>query len=257
MIRALIVLMALGQVVAGGGHRKVFTSGGGGRPAFTNIFVADTSPLCGSSGTTCANGNGLHTLTDVVAGSNATQTSTGNQPIWNAASSGSAINGKATFTPALGLWMNQSTIGTISAPVSFYAVFRLGPLTDNQGIYGGSATGSVEWRISNSGQQQFLSSGTVLLGTGTTTYSSGTVYGLAVTYNPSTGAGAFYKCSGGTATSDGTFTNASSFTTATNNIGASEAVTDYFLGDIAETGNLIGTASITGVCSWLNTQYGI
>lgn len=216
------------------------------------------SNTCGS-GVACTNGAGINTLVDqgTVGGKNLSQATTAKQPIYTTG----AVNGLAA-----GAWASASTQYVEAAtPIggssfSGFAVFKLTSTGVNQAIFGNNITGSaVEWRINSSNHQELLAQNVASICTGTATFTTGTWYAIAFTYNSSTGACNLYTISGGTATSDGSATSAQTVTNGIADIGVG-AATDYFNSMIAEAAlstSVWSGSDLAANASYIHTTYGI
>ena len=207
--------------------------------------------LCAGPVSCTTNGQTLLSFADLVASNTATA-ATGTPPtyltsavnslpgfVFNGASSGNQTMAMATAIP--------------SSPTTYtlYAILDPTSFSHNSAIISGTSTSSLIWYFNTSGQQAFFGGTTI---TGTTTYSTGSYITIVLTYSGSSYA--FYKCSGGSCTSDGTGTQAQTILSASGSIG-DDSFNDFLNANVAEIGILIGTASNSGIGAWSQCKYGI
>jgi hypothetical protein len=208
-----------------------------------------------AAGTTVAtNGSGVNNLAEIVASNAATQSTGGLQPIYNT----NQINTLPAMTYN-GFTSNRVlTFGT-SIPITvttytFFAVVQPATSGASLAIIGGQP-GAMEYRINSSLHQELLVAGVVSLGVGTATISTTSPTTVVGQWNSTSGAWAFFICSGGTCSSDGSGTQAGALTQPTNLIGEGDGG-DSFNGIIAEVGFLNGT-STTGIGAYSLACYAI
>lgn len=194
-----------------------------------------------AGGSACTNGAGMDKLVDVVAANNAVQSTSGNRPIYT--------TGQVNGLPA-----NVYTAGgtqTLTFPtrlpdsgnlLTLYAVVKPNSGSGPFPLMGPSV-GGLEWRI-NSGHQELLLANISGIGVGTATISSSVYSMLVAQYNETTGAYAFYECSGGTCTLDASGTTLVSVT-GPDSIGFSTG-DGSFGGGIADEG-FINATTTTGI----------
>jgi hypothetical protein len=241
---ALLMLLS-GQSLPLGG---IPISSGGGSVCTSPPTMTSRWPVYGTGA-----GAGS-SLTDVVGGNTATQATSINQPTYTA----SAVNGLAALTfvssPNFQFLVLNTPISVLTTSFTYYAVFNLTASGSNNALLSGT-TSSVEWRINSSGHQEVLSSGVASLGTGTMTFSPGTWYGVAFTFNTVTG-GTLFVCSGGTCSSDGSI-SASTFAQPVSNFGDAPAAGDPFNGLIAEWGLATSVVSLTTTGTYIKSCYNV
>ena len=237
-------------------------------PPMTYRWAASTltgTANCGSSGTTaCANGSGVYSWADAVAGDAATQTTSANQPVFTT----NEINGypALAFSHSSISYLSLAT-GIASSSTStytFYAVVN-STTTNNYyllGVSTANASDSIGLAFNASNLEMELTNpGVAVLATNTTTQSASTWYTLVWTYNASTKAYAFYSCSGGSCTEQGAGTSSTgTFGKAATILGSSNSGSSYstyaFSGYLAEFGYLNGV-SISGIGAYSQCEYGI
>lgn len=212
-----------------------------------------------AAGTTVAtNGSGVNNLVDVIAANNATQSTGGNQPIYT--------TGAIHSLPAAAFNGSSDTL-TLTTPILFsnnlwffFVVFNLSSTGVNSGIVGGATSGGgLEWRINGSNNQELLNQGVASISAGSDTYTTGTNYATAFSYNQTTGAYALYKISGGSANADGTAsTNIQTLTNNLDSLGAAPDIHDWFHGQIIEWGFSSASTSVpTGLGAYISCKYAI
>ena len=244
------------------GQRSFYVpSGGPVTPVADHRWQVNyASNTCGT-GVACTNGAGVNTLVDfgTVAGSSVSNATTAQQPIYTT----SAINSLAAagFTAASSQHLETGGASQVQGTsYSGYAVFKIASAT-NSAIIGNNLGGStdVEWRINSSQHQELLNEGFSSICTGTATFSVGTWYAVAFTYDSGTGVCTLYTISGGTYTSDGTATNARTVTGGVADIGMG-ASAEYFDGTIAEVGlstSIWSAANLTTNATYIHSEYGL
>ena len=223
-------------------------------PTFTYDWAAwNPNNYCASvGGGSCAGGGGtpLNYIQDSIANN------VGSGPgALGAAYYLNQINGlgAATFSGTQA-WTFTNAIPD-SNNFTFWAVLKLS--SNGGAIFGPTANGGLAWYVQPT-QQALTADFTTVIGAASATYSTSTWYTVAATYNTSTGAYAFYTCSGGTCTNIGSGTNHVSLTQSTTRIGLGSggSGTDLFTGQIAEAGYYNGI-STTGIGAWSLCKYGI
>ena len=255
-ILALIPLLALGT---GMRQQVIFArfpkpAAGCSVPAFTYQWAVsnDTGQnKCGAAGTTlCANGLSVYTLVDSVAGNSAIQTTSANQPTFTTG----AINGLPALTQTGSQYLITNTVVPGSTTQwTVFVVYKPASVSGGGSFFGGTGGNVTVWQNNT----------TVALGVvGTNNgYSNsflsvGAWSAFEVTYNTSTGAGAFYSIAGGTATSQGTF----AFTSTPG--GSTQFLNyDYINGGnsgmIAEVSVAVGSTSVSGIPAYVACKYGL
>jgi hypothetical protein len=212
---------------------------------------------CGSAGTSsCTNGASVYTLTESIAGNNAVQATSANQPLFET----NQING----LPAIesnGLsgvsaeYLPFSMTIPDTANFTIYAMVKSSSLSGYQTIISNDAnTSSIEYGIPNAAHQYVRVNG-YSSGLGSATLSTGTWYTLALTFTYSTLAYNLYICSGGTCTSDGSGTAGGSPSQPINSLFGPNG-DDSWNGYVAEWGYL-NSVSTSGIAAYSLCKYGI
>lgn len=213
-------------------------------PSNTYRWAAfNSANLCGTTGgSSCTtNGQAMYKLTEINGntGHNAEQATTTAQPTYTT----NAINSlpAATFNGTSDDFPLVTSIPNTVTTYSFYAVVNPAAAGSYRGIVGGG----LSWDFNTTNNLDLRISGSTDIATGTNAYSTtGTWLTLAVTYNNSTNAYAFYVCSAGTCTVDKSGTGAAvSLTSGISSLGTFG--THYFNGSIAEIGYYNGIFSST------------
>jgi hypothetical protein len=197
----------------------------------------------------CTTGNNVTSMPDMgtVGGSTANG---------NGVYTASAVNGLAAVQFNGSFYDLSASLSGAPTQISMYAILNINS-------QGGSFTGAVccgqgvpEWLMGNTGGMGFNKNQQVAIGSSTTNVSATTYVTVAVTYNTSTGALNYYRCSGGSCTNVGTATNATTFSGNWNRWGGSTFDPNFqgFVSELAETNSIITT---TQLATWSQCKYGI
>lgn len=215
-----------------------------------------------SCGGTCTNGAKITAATDVVSANNLSQATTAKQPFWATGVINGLPSSQFIFASTLGnLTMTSGIQATGTA--TYYAVVKptsgCATSTSCMIVAGTNVHGayqhSFQWRI---GTNQCIDSEAIAGPTcGTNPVSTTSFTTLAVTFNFSTGAYAFYQCTGGTCASDGSGTFSTTWGGFTDAIGHNSFNPTFsFDGYIPEVGYL-NSISTTGIAAWSQCQFGV
>ena len=208
-------------------------------PTMTGIWV----PASGSSSNPYA--------TDPVAGNNAFQATTANQPTYGA-TCGPNSTPCLTFNGTSDFIQPTTPLPTASSDITMYAVIYVTAASQPNNMFGGGAAG-VSYRVNSSNNVDFGSEG-LSASTGTQVLSPNTWYTEIVTYSNSTNVTNFYFASAGSLIAAGSETLALGITATTTTLGGAPTEALFFTGKIAEWGyaNSVTTAAIA---NWSSCHY--
>jgi hypothetical protein len=214
-------------------------------PLFTSDWAAwNPSNICYPT-STCSDGEIMKYNFDSIGGNTASNPS-GSQPTYHT----NQVNGLAANTFAGSQFFNLTTGIPQTNNFTFWAVVKLA--SSGGGLFG-YGTGAFAWVVTPT--SQYVASDNVGVGGyASASYGTSTWVTVAVTYNSTSGAYAFYTCSGGTCTNIGSGTDYISLSSATTRFG--DAVYSYFNGQVAEAGYYNGI-STAGIGAWSKCKYGI
>lgn len=203
-MRRILSGLALASLALLGAKQGTYPTPGPGRNAYSAPPTC-TPPTMNIARWLPAN-SGYGSMTDVVGGNNATQSTGADQPTYSGSVSayggkpGVVFNGSSDF-------LSIATPITVGGPyLSGYAVFLAG--NTNQVIFGnvpGSGGQTAIYMISraNKMEQNIYGGGGL---SGSTSINPGSIYAVGFQYNTSTLQLDYFICSGGSCTSDGSFT---------------------------------------------------
>ena len=220
-------------------------------PAFTYDWAAwNPANIClAGAGDSCAAGGlPINYIVDSIGGNTAAQSGP-NTPTYYT----SQVNGLGAATFAGAQFWTLATSIPASNNFTFWAVLKI---TTGGAVFGPTAVSGMYWNITPAAQQLiYYNSG--VFATAVSTYSTSAWYTLAATYNTTSGAYAFYNCSGGACTSIGSGTSLVNLGGAPiTHIGAGSSAGQFFNGQMAEMGYYNGI-STAGIGAWSLCKYGI
>lgn len=159
------------------------------------------------------------------------------------------------FSSSVPDFFNVTPIPSSITTYTFYVIFKLTTTGAYQIFFSAGTGGGLVYFISDTNHQgiALTGAGTNL---GTATFTSGVWYAVAMTVNTSTSAYAFYKCSGGTCSSDGSGTGSLASTQPIVWFGNDPVSGLALNAQIAEAGFLNGI-NITGIGPWVSCKYGV
>lgn len=193
--------------------------------------------------------------TDVVAGNNASQTTSGDLPTYGA-TCGPNSRPCLTFNGTTDFITPTTAIPSGLTNLTFYAVINITTGSVYNAFFGSTSSQFAEFAVTSGNVPQLAETG-IAGAQGTQTISTGTWYTLIVTYANGTTTTSFYNASGGALNPQGSFGGpAMTFPNPTADLGASRGDPSFFNGKIAEWGytNSVNTA---GIANWSSCHYGV
>jgi hypothetical protein len=258
MNKLLLISLLFAQVINTGSHRKVFSGGGCSPPTMTGRWAAyNSANLCGlGGGSSCTTtGDVFYQETDFVASNSLTQTSTSHQPTYTTGAINSLPAVDFAGSPTEYLPSGSGFIVPTTGSFTLYAIFNADDFTVIKPLLSTTTAGGLLWGFYAGGELLNIAGGSAI-GSSITTYSTGVWYTLVVTYNTSTGAYAFYNCSGGTCAADGSGTNVQTITQVSELVGGDFPDSSFFNGKMAEF-SYLNSVSTAGIGAWSLCKYGI
>lgn len=194
--------------------------------------------------------------TDQVSGNNASQTTIGDVPTYNA-TGGPNSTPSLTFNGTSDFITPTTAIPSGLSAFTLYAIIKPSSVSVNNAIFGG-VTGGIEYRINSSANPDVLVQSVADVNSGSQTLTASTWTTQVVTFTTSgSGTIAFYNATGGTLNAAGSgIPAATSFTSTTNDLGGAPATAEFFHGDIAEWGYLNSVSTAT-IAHWSSCHYGV
>lgn len=254
----LSLFISLAQVGGNGGLGGIGGTGGGHTSCSALPSSQITYQFLPASG--CSTSSAC--LSDAIGGNNASQTTSGDLPTYGA-TSGANSKPALTFNGTSDFLNMATTIPSSANTYTFWVVWNTAALgAIAQTFFANTAgTGFIYFiRGSSLGYYSFVINGAVIANS-TNPPTAGTWTAEVVTYNATTGAGAFYTCASGSCTSNGTFTQAETISGSIGVIGYTPGTSSYYmnakLSELGYNNAVWSGGQISTFATWANCQYGI